>query len=139
MTLSGYLRHRYKWGQGFPPDVPQDMGSCQGVITAPPHPFQAGAVAPHQVKPVEGTGILKAPFIDQYRFEAQWDPEKAGPREGKEIVGFEISLNSTEITPVPVKPFELVSHHIDTTPLSPGSEDEFPVSWPSSSTSEPSF
>ena len=117
----------------------QGMGSCQGVSTAPPHPFQASAVAPHHVKPVEGVGTLKIPFIDYYWFDAPWNPEKAGPRDDKEIVGFAISLNSTDISPVPMKLFESVSHHIDTTPLPPESEDESPVSWPSSSPSGPSF
>ena len=139
LTLPGYLSYRETAGQGLPPGIPPEMGSCQGVITAPPHPFQASAVAPNRIMPVEGVGTLKIPLIDNYRFEASWDPEKAAPPEDKAIVGFQIPLDSTDLTPVPAKPFESLSRHVNTAPPSPESEDEFLASWPSSSPSGPSY
>ena len=108
------------------------MGSCQGVITAPPHPFQASAVAPNRIMPVEGIGTLRIPLIDNFRFDAAWDPEKVAPPEGKEAIGFKIQLDSTDLTPVLPTP-------IGVAPLSTESEDEFMTSWQSRSPSTPSY
>ena len=61
------------------------------------------------------------------------------PTEGKESRGFKVQLDSTDLTPVLPKPFENVTHHIDTAPLSTESEDEFMTSWQSPSPSTPSY
>ena len=82
---------------------------------------------------------MRVPLIDNFRFDKAWDPEKVTPSEDKGIIGFRVQLDSTDLTPVPPKPFELVQNHIGTAPSSPESEDEFLAAWPSTSPSVPSY
>ena len=90
LVTRGDLNSRAAAGRGSPLGIPTDMGICQVVITAPPHPFQAGGTAPNQTIAGRPMGPVRVGSIDDFDFQQPWDPNKITPSVDRNVVGFRV-------------------------------------------------